>query len=151
MPVQVGLVVEPDGCGDVGDRLPRQQPPTGRLDPAAGEVAVRRQPERAGERADEVGRVGVQEGRRVAQRETVAEMGVEQVTSVMPGTPGDQARTPDMPRTYKKSGSGRTRLGRVRFDTKIVVLLRDDLETWQRLNVTAFLSSGIAGGPRAAR
>lgn len=31
-----------------------------------------------------------------------------------------------------------------RFDTKIAVLLRDDLETWQRLNVTAFLASGIA-------
>ena len=34
----------------------------------------------------------------------------------------------------------------VRFDTKIAVVLRDDLETWQRLNVTAFLVSGI--GPR---
>jgi len=33
----------------------------------------------------------------------------------------------------------------VRFDTKIGVVLRDDLETWQRLNVTAFLVSGIAG------
>lgn len=33
----------------------------------------------------------------------------------------------------------------IRFDTKIAVLLRDDLETWQRLNVTAFLVSGIAG------
>jgi hypothetical protein len=32
-----------------------------------------------------------------------------------------------------------------RFDTKIAVLLRDDLATWQRLNVTAFLVSGIAG------
>ncbi len=31
----------------------------------------------------------------------------------------------------------------VRFDTKIVVVLRDDLEVWQRLNVTAFLVSGI--------
>jgi hypothetical protein len=31
----------------------------------------------------------------------------------------------------------------VRFDTKIAVLLRDDLRTWQRLNVTAFLVSGI--------
>ena len=31
----------------------------------------------------------------------------------------------------------------VRFDTKIAVLLRDDLEVWQRLNVTAFLVSGI--------
>ncbi|MEU8453962.1 DUF2000 domain-containing protein [Streptomyces griseoaurantiacus] len=33
-----------------------------------------------------------------------------------------------------------------RFDTKIAVLLRDDLETWQRLNVTAFLVSGL--GPQ---
>jgi hypothetical protein len=32
-----------------------------------------------------------------------------------------------------------------RFETKIAVLLRDDLATWQRLNVTAFLVSGIAG------
>lgn len=31
----------------------------------------------------------------------------------------------------------------VRFPTKIAVLLRDDLLTWQRLNVTAFLTSGI--------
>jgi hypothetical protein len=32
----------------------------------------------------------------------------------------------------------------VRFDTKIAVLLRDDLLGWQRLNVTAFLVSGLA-------
>ncbi|WP_028650714.1 DUF2000 domain-containing protein [Nocardioides halotolerans] len=32
-----------------------------------------------------------------------------------------------------------------RFDTKIAVLVRDDLETWQRLNVTAFLVSGVVG------
>lgn len=32
----------------------------------------------------------------------------------------------------------------VRFDTKIAVLLRDDLQSWQRLNVTAFLVSGIS-------
>jgi hypothetical protein len=32
----------------------------------------------------------------------------------------------------------------IRFDTKIAVLLRDDLAVWQRLNVTAFLVSGIA-------
>jgi hypothetical protein len=31
----------------------------------------------------------------------------------------------------------------VRFDTKIAVLLREDLEVWQRLNVTSFLVSGI--------
>lgn len=33
-----------------------------------------------------------------------------------------------------------------RFDTKIAVALREDLATWQRLNVTAFLVSGIAAG-----
>ena len=32
----------------------------------------------------------------------------------------------------------------IRFDTKVAVLLRDDLEPWQALNVTAFLISGIA-------
>jgi hypothetical protein len=37
----------------------------------------------------------------------------------------------------------------VRFDTKIVVVLRDDLEVWQRLNVTAFLVSGIGRGTPA--
>jgi hypothetical protein len=35
--------------------------------------------------------------------------------------------------------------GPIRFDTKIAVLLRDDLAVWQRLNVAAFLVSGIAG------
>lgn len=29
------------------------------------------------------------------------------------------------------------------FASKIAVLVRDDLESWQRLNVTAFLTSGI--------
>jgi hypothetical protein len=32
----------------------------------------------------------------------------------------------------------------VRFDTKVVVVLSDDLAAWQELNVTAFLMSGIA-------
>ena len=35
----------------------------------------------------------------------------------------------------------------MRFETKIVVIVRDDLEPWQRLNVTAFLASGIAANP----
>ena len=32
-----------------------------------------------------------------------------------------------------------------RWATKIAVLLRDDLAPWQRLNITAFLASGLAG------
>lgn len=31
-----------------------------------------------------------------------------------------------------------------RFDTRAVVVVRDDLKPWQELNVTAFLSTGIA-------
>jgi hypothetical protein len=31
-----------------------------------------------------------------------------------------------------------------RFDTKIIVVLRDDVAVWQKLNMTAFLVSGIA-------
>jgi hypothetical protein len=29
------------------------------------------------------------------------------------------------------------------FDTKFVIVVRQDLETWQKLNVTAFLTSGV--------
>ncbi|MDR6352897.1 MULTISPECIES: DUF2000 family protein [Pantoea] len=30
------------------------------------------------------------------------------------------------------------------FDTKIALIVRDDLATWQRLNVVAFLATGVA-------
>src|SRR5690349_7952813 len=33
------------------------------------------------------------------------------------------------------------------FDTKIAVIVRNDLPVWQKLNVTAFTVSGIAGLP----
>ena len=32
------------------------------------------------------------------------------------------------------------------FDTKIAIVVRDDLLVWQKLNVTAFLTSGVLGG-----
>jgi hypothetical protein len=32
----------------------------------------------------------------------------------------------------------------MRFDTKIAIVVRDGLAVWQKLNVTAFLASGIA-------
>src|SRR5689334_6261164 len=32
----------------------------------------------------------------------------------------------------------------VRFDTKIVIVVRADLAVWQKLNMTAFLASGVA-------
>ncbi len=31
------------------------------------------------------------------------------------------------------------------FETKIAIVVREDLATWQKLNVTAFLTSGIVG------
>lgn len=33
----------------------------------------------------------------------------------------------------------------MRFETKIAVALREDLAAWQKLNMTAFMVSGIAG------
>lgn len=32
------------------------------------------------------------------------------------------------------------------FDTKVAILMLDELEVWQKLNVTGFLATGIAGG-----
>ncbi len=32
----------------------------------------------------------------------------------------------------------------MKFDTKIAIALRDDLPVWQKLNMTAFMASGIA-------
>ncbi len=39
----------------------------------------------------------------------------------------------------------------MRFDTKIGIVVRDDLAAWQRLNVTAFLASAVAGGVPLAK
>jgi hypothetical protein len=71
---------------------------------------------------------------------------------VTPATAGRQALTsaPTLTLgTYKTAagqpGDAAAMPGPVRFDSKIAVLLRDDLAVWQRLNVTAFLVSGIAG------
>ncbi|UMM07838.1 DUF2000 family protein [Gluconobacter frateurii] len=33
----------------------------------------------------------------------------------------------------------------MQFDTKVALLVLDDLAVWQKLNVTAFLATGIAG------
>jgi hypothetical protein len=33
----------------------------------------------------------------------------------------------------------------MRFDTKIGIVVREDLAVWQKLNVTAFLASAVAG------
>jgi hypothetical protein len=41
-------------------------------------------------------------------------------------------------------------MGVTDFDTKVAVVVREDLATWQRLNVTAFLMSGIAAYAGAA-
>jgi len=42
-------------------------------------------------------------------------------------------------------GGDDARGGAVRFNTKIAVVLREDLAVWQKLNMTAFLVSGVAG------
>ena len=34
----------------------------------------------------------------------------------------------------------------MRFDTKLAIAVRNDLQTWQKLNVTAFLAGAVAAG-----
>src|SRR5262249_43207278 len=48
------------------------------------------------------------------------------------------------PLLLKAGGRPRHLSLRMQFDTKIAVVLRDDLAGWQKTNVTAFLVSGIA-------
>ncbi|MEU5278574.1 DUF2000 domain-containing protein [Streptomyces asoensis] len=60
-------------------------------------------------------------------------------TSTGPTTTTGPTATTDSTATAPDPGAGPA----VRFDTKIAVLLREDLATWQRLNVTAFLVSGL--------
>ncbi|MEM9565765.1 MAG: DUF2000 domain-containing protein, partial [Actinomycetota bacterium] len=49
-----------------------------------------------------------------------------------------------MPReTYKTVVAVPRFTDRVRSDWKIAVVVRSDLETWQKLNVTAFVISGV--------
>jgi hypothetical protein len=40
-------------------------------------------------------------------------------------------------------------MGVTDFDTKVAVVVRDDLAAWQRLNVTAFLISGVTAAAGA--
>jgi hypothetical protein len=55
----------------------------------------------------------------------------------------------DAAESYVLTSCGGVRTNRyecgMQFDTKIAVVLRDDLAVWQKTNVTAFLVSGIAG------
>src|SRR5262245_25474736 len=49
-------------------------------------------------------------------------------------------------RTYKTWAAFCAQDSGMRFDTKIVIVVRGDLQTWQKLNVTAFLASAVAAG-----
>ena len=50
------------------------------------------------------------------------------------------------PHDRSRRGLGRgSRFVLMRFDTKIAIVVRDDLATWQKLNVACFLSGGLVG------
>jgi hypothetical protein len=53
--------------------------------------------------------------------------------------------TPEKAGDLDHSSDDVARGGPVRFNTKIAVVLRQDLAVWQKLNMTAFLVSGVAG------
>jgi hypothetical protein len=65
--VQVGLVVESHGCGDLGGPVAVKEKSTCQVDALAGEVGVWRQAVCLFEAADQVGGVGVQYGGGLAQ------------------------------------------------------------------------------------
>jgi hypothetical protein len=72
-------------------------------------------------------------------------------TSAMPGTRGTQASTcsraapATTSETYKTTVAARVLARDMYEEPKIAVVVRDDLATWQKLNVTAFVVSGITG------
>jgi hypothetical protein len=53
---------------------------------------------------------------------------------------GDCRRAPP----FKTGRRAAREAGLMRFETKIAIVVREDLAVWQQLNVTAFLASGIA-------
>jgi hypothetical protein len=53
--------------------------------------------------------------------------------------------TPHNADDFDHGGDAAASGGAVRFNTKIAVVLREDLAVWQKLNMTAFLVSGVAG------
>ncbi|MEU7224019.1 DUF2000 domain-containing protein [Streptomyces chrestomyceticus] len=60
-------------------------------------------------------------------------------TDLTAGTPADPFAAPPA-----EASAGTPAETADRFPTKIAIVVREDLATWQTLNVTAFLASGIA-------
>src|SRR5690348_15251194 len=58
------------------------------------------------------------------------------------GSAGARVSAPAFKTPARSAGDA----GHMRFDTKIAIGVRSDLAVWQKLNVTAFLASGIAAG-----
>lgn len=48
-------------------------------------------------------------------------------------------------RSFKTGIQGRVHTLLMRFDTKIAIIVREDLAAWQKLNVASFLSGGLVG------
>jgi hypothetical protein len=61
--------------------------------------------------------------------------------------PHERSRSPPPVRAKETPDASSVRFPRVElafmFDTKFAIVLREDLAVWQKLNVTAFLTSGI--------
>ena len=56
----------------------------------------------------------------------------------------ETAKTPPHHEGLSSSELGRRGYFFMQFDTKIAVMIRTDLEPWQKLNVASFLAGGIA-------
>src|SRR5215831_3118687 len=62
----------------------------------------------------------------------------------------DTVETAESTKATDTAGQTSAAPPRVRFDTKIALLLRADLPVWQQLNMAAFLVSGIAATTEGA-
>lgn len=114
VPCQVRLVVEPDLESYLGGALPGQQQTSRAIDAATGQIDVRRQPERPGERADQVAWVSLKQLRCFAQGQATRRSRVQQVAQIFGearSVPGFQGRVAAEMVVHPVTNEGETALG----------------------------------------
>ncbi len=82
VPGEVRLIVEADARSHLSDGLTLEQTPSCRVDAPAEEVAMRSDPEPAGEAPDEMGRRHVKDASRLCQGERPETVLVEEVSKI---------------------------------------------------------------------
>src|SRR4051794_5345716 len=66
-------------------------------------------------------------------------------TPARPGAGRSQSRGPGPHDRSRRGRRSAVNLPSMRFDTKVAIVVREDLAVWQKLNVACFLSGGLVG------